>query len=333
MAYRRGHLVVRYDSRWRWADTGRYIRLGSNADDPACVLCGRLPTSEGYDPCVGHVPGAASVCCGHGVTCGHVTYPGFRPVTLPMLDEVPAGGRYPHPLTKEGIVPMAVRGLPGDLWQFLDGDLPTLLVSEYFERYAGRAFNTLGGPGDAPAVRHTITPSDLVAVTLLSVAVPAESAIALLNGQAEEVALLLRQIPSDVPLWTRDAARHVCPGSYADQLWTVLRRLGLGPVTTSKLMARKRPVLIPIYDSVIQRALLGRTRRWWQPMWGELQNSRLVARLRSIRAGANLSEDVSLLRVLDVAVWMRNQGYKQSMHAVTPLPFLPRRTPTAEVSA
>lgn len=30
-----------------------------------CPVCGEGPTPEGYDPCVGYLPGARFVCCGH----------------------------------------------------------------------------------------------------------------------------------------------------------------------------------------------------------------------------------------------------------------------------
>ena len=33
----------------------------------ACRRCGRKPTPEGYDACLGHIDGVTSACCGHGV--------------------------------------------------------------------------------------------------------------------------------------------------------------------------------------------------------------------------------------------------------------------------
>lgn len=41
-------------------------RISTDIERP-CVKCNLMPTPEGYDPCIGHVPGAVSVCCGHGV--------------------------------------------------------------------------------------------------------------------------------------------------------------------------------------------------------------------------------------------------------------------------
>lgn len=43
------------------------------ANDPApfgsksCPRCGRMPTPEGHDACLGWIPGVRSACCGHGV--------------------------------------------------------------------------------------------------------------------------------------------------------------------------------------------------------------------------------------------------------------------------
>ena len=34
----------------------------------ACKHCGRLPTPEGYDACLGPIPGDISACCGYGVS-------------------------------------------------------------------------------------------------------------------------------------------------------------------------------------------------------------------------------------------------------------------------
>lgn len=61
--YCRGHLCRYDDEGWRYVDTGVLID-----DDPdrLCPRCGRPPTPEGYDACLGHIPGVTSACCGHG---------------------------------------------------------------------------------------------------------------------------------------------------------------------------------------------------------------------------------------------------------------------------
>lgn len=62
-SYLRGHEIY-YDGKdWRYKDNNQI------ADDSRpCKRCGRLPTPEGYDACLGYIKGAFSACCGHGVT-------------------------------------------------------------------------------------------------------------------------------------------------------------------------------------------------------------------------------------------------------------------------
>lgn len=37
-------------------------------DSRPCKRCGKYPTKEGYDACLGHIEGVTSICCGHGVS-------------------------------------------------------------------------------------------------------------------------------------------------------------------------------------------------------------------------------------------------------------------------
>lgn len=66
-AYSFGHVCYYNDDQWLYVDTKEPIpSCGGLAR--RCPKCGQYPTSEGYDPCLGFVPEATSVCCGHGVT-------------------------------------------------------------------------------------------------------------------------------------------------------------------------------------------------------------------------------------------------------------------------
>lgn len=61
--YLRGHKVIWDANRgWIYADD----RTPAKMDRP-CKLCGRWPTPEGHDACLGHLPGVSNACCGHGV--------------------------------------------------------------------------------------------------------------------------------------------------------------------------------------------------------------------------------------------------------------------------
>jgi hypothetical protein len=80
-------------------------------------------------------------------------------------------------------------------------------------------------------------------------------------------------------------------------------------------MARKRPRLIPIFDSVIDRTVLGGTGVLWPPMHAALrENDRaLHERLLRVRARAGLDESISVLRLFDVLAWMDGSGNSEKV--------------------
>jgi hypothetical protein len=70
-AHTRGHLIYWDPERqaWLYADDHSQATI-----ERACLKCKLMPTVEGFDPCLGHIPGAVSACCGHGVSLGFVVY-------------------------------------------------------------------------------------------------------------------------------------------------------------------------------------------------------------------------------------------------------------------
>jgi len=54
-----------------WVYSSDHVPMQNNNERP-CPRCGRMPTPEGYDACLGYIPGAAYACCGHGVEKGYV---------------------------------------------------------------------------------------------------------------------------------------------------------------------------------------------------------------------------------------------------------------------
>jgi hypothetical protein len=58
----RGHEIEWRNGRWQYSDIGDV----ANYDRP-CARCGKMPTPEGYDACLGFIPGAKYACCGHGI--------------------------------------------------------------------------------------------------------------------------------------------------------------------------------------------------------------------------------------------------------------------------
>ena len=102
---------------------------------------------------------------------------------------------------------------------------------------------------------HSVGPADFVAVSMLSVNVPPEAAIRLLESDAAGIGMLLKQIPVGCDIVDVDPG-VLSSESAAGRLWDLLRsgKDGLGWTTTSKLMAAKRPRQIPIWDSFVEQA-------------------------------------------------------------------------------
>jgi len=59
-AYSRGHKIYYDGTTWRYSDNNEIYN-----DNRPCKKCGKFPTLEGYDACLGFIGGMQSVCCGH----------------------------------------------------------------------------------------------------------------------------------------------------------------------------------------------------------------------------------------------------------------------------
>jgi GrpB-like predicted nucleotidyltransferase (UPF0157 family) len=117
---------------------------------------------------------------------------------------------------------------------------------------------------------------------------------------------LLEAVPRDVHL-------HAATDDDLEPLWALQDELdtvaGVGHVTRSKLLARKRPRLVPIRDQYVLTALTGRKASpFTRPLRDALRdNPDLVDRLNSIGRAAS-AEELPPLRVLDIVVWMETHG-------------------------
>jgi hypothetical protein len=186
-------------------------------------------------------------------------------------------------------------------------DLQTYLTS-----YRGRFFEPLAARGDPDRFEA----SDLVAVSCLSVDIDPETAGWLLVGEGQrETAELLSalEIPPCGSLREYDLANN----DAALALWRLLSdRRQLGPTRVSKLLAAKRPHLVPIYDSFVAEALLPPTHRrqwqWWGP-WRDMllgpDGEAISAAVKEIRTEVTVpgANRLSELRVLDIVVWMAEE--------------------------
>lgn len=143
---------------------------------------------------------------------------------------------------------------------------------------------------------------------MLSVDVPAIAADDLLIGRSSEFSDLLHDLGDDEDLV--DVTELPDDGA-GWRLMDALRSLpGVGATTASKLLARKRPRLRPIYDSVVA-AVTGTTEQQWDPLRRALRENgrQLHNRLLQLRDDAGLPTAVSAIRVLDVVAWMDGKRY------------------------
>lgn len=70
-------------------------------------------------------------------------------------------------------------------------------------------------------------------------------------------------------------------------------------------MARKRPRLIPIIDSVVVQTLNHPADgKFWIRLREHLRTNDLHARLGAIRDSSNAPAETSAIRIFDVVVWM-----------------------------
>lgn len=197
--------------------------------------------------------------------------------------------------------------------------LPAILHDENFELAAShlRAYAKSwdGAHFESFGVNdpHRISSDDLVAVSMLSVFVPARAALDILGRDARKISGLLRRIDPEVRLTDPRGGELIGDGGDAAKLWALLRRKSkVGPTIASKLMARKRPALIPVQDSVVRAAVgWSRASNFWTSMRDLVLTSddgALPDRLQRLRANAGVEDRYTDLRTFDIVVWMAYHG-------------------------
>lgn len=191
--------------------------------------------------------------------------------------------------------------------------------------YSGSRFETFAGGGVA-VDPNRITPADLTAVSMLAVHVPAQAAIGVTERLTEQIDDLLVRIPIDAKLEEISEAEFeqlLGSGSPSDDLWSLLRQRedvwGVGQTTASKMIARKRPHLVPIYDSVVARQTgLRDSKHQWTQWFDSFQGDagRALAELLSTIRDEAEQPHLSLLRVLDIVLWMDGRSSQKVKETV-----------------
>lgn len=196
--------------------------------------------------------------------------------------------------------------------QFADGSTVRAAIDGYFGTeggvFTGSLFELL-----ADTDPYAFTAQDLVALHALSEAVPARVAYWLLGHEGQtRTAVLLRRVPLDVDIWDDEAAALLARGGPLWHLWDLLQRgcwphedpaNDMGATRISKLLATKRPRLVPVSDSFVSTALP--TNHRWAATRQALRDPDRRARIADLTSGA--PAHVSLLRRIDAVVWYLNR--------------------------
>lgn len=168
-------------------------------------------------------------------------------------------------------------------------------IAAYFSEpeFAGMTFSDLGrNPPDE------IIADDLLAVSLLDITWRPQAVRSLLGSHQQQLSGLLAAIPQATDLW--DASSGTLRP--IDALWDALTAIdGVGSASATKLLARKRPRLCPISDSVVNKAV-DVPHRTWDVLRCLMHDPLARADVEALRPAA--AAGASLLRILDVALWV-----------------------------
>lgn len=172
----------------------------------------------------------------------------------------------------------------------------TSFTGRHFEHYS-RAANQFAFDGNdiAAVMCLSITPHANIAPSLLS-----------LNTKSE---FRINAGEREIPIWQRPRSDYEEQSRFNSIFKDLCQVQNIASVIASKLMASKFPHSIPIRDGDVA-ALLNHPEKWWLGWHEAMQSSSLRKRLSFFRDSIGLQE-VSLLRVADVALWMEAQRRKK----------------------
>ena len=182
------------------------------------------------------------------------------------------------------------------------------LVSIFYDDegpFSGRTFLSL-----EPNEPNSIGAADLLAVTTMDEAYGPRAVRFLLESELRSaVEEHLQAIPVDLDLW--DAPDLTA----ATELWRLLDGLPyVGATKASKLMARKRPRLIPVYDSIVG-STIATADRYWDVFAEFLQVEHNRERIDAMRPSRLAEDELPTLRILDTLIWMRHSRSRNAKRA------------------
>jgi len=196
------------------------------------------------------------------------------------------------------------------------------LVNIFYNPLSGFSGDLLHNFGNNPA--NQFTADDLLAVSTFGIQFSPITIQRLVASSEADYLLELLPRPS-VPLWK---GALPLPGTPYGEIWELLLSLdGIGITSASKLLARKRPALTPMLDSVVVKHLRLAKNGY------NLTKAELVPALESLAAAiaddelrANIdllqptpahhnATPIPTLRLLDTAIWMQQSGSRLAKNA------------------
>lgn len=182
-------------------------------------------------------------------------------------------------------------------------------------QFSGSLFDSIGGGGDRPDVENKITREDVLALAAVNAPMSAAVASLLLTQPASgRLATWLQQLPTDIDLWDSDDDTLAMATKAWDEIRTIHEAGTAGNAATAhggfaanKLLARKRPRLIPLYDEKVRGVVyLAEGASWWfslrDAMRAEGEDNEVRFRVCAAMREADVGY-VSVLRGLDVILW------------------------------
>jgi len=159
---------------------------------------------------------------------------------------------------------------------------------------------------------NVIEIEDLYAPALLSATIEKRSAMQIVE-QRSTITGHLCSIPPDLTLWDADKAKVLESLAHAEDLAKLLDDIHhIGDTKASKLLAAKRPMLLPIWDKQVAYALGASRKMTWIQYWTAWRDDltpEVVRKSESIAATSGQA-DLSPLRVLDIVIWMDAWGWR-----------------------
>jgi hypothetical protein len=185
--------------------------------------------------------------------------------------------------------------------------------SETGKGFTGSQFESLIKDSDP----FVISERDLLAMTTLSVDIPARAALWILSKEGQDkTSTILRDIPVDTDIWDPAVNEVFADDGKVMDLWRLLGQAnwpiaktggGLSGITKrSKIMAAKRPRLIPVLDRVV-KGTLPKTENSWTAIQDVLKVEKNRKALQKALDLKVVPSSVSLLRRIDIVIWTNNE--------------------------